>query len=80
MSTDDRHAPRFSNRATSPVARVRWTQRNSVLTLIEKHAATSVYPSVPVSYARTARSRSAVGYGLGEHEIDHSYITNSSDY
>jgi hypothetical protein len=45
-----------------------------------KRAATSAYVSVLVSYARTARSRSAVGYGLGMRVIDHRLITNSSEF
>ena len=36
--------------------------------------------SVPPWYARTARSRSAVGYGFGMRVIDHGSITNSSEF
>jgi hypothetical protein len=40
----------------------------------------SAYVSVLVSHARTARSRSVVGYGFGMRVIDHSWITGSSEY
>src|SRR2546423_7580483 len=60
-STGDRQPPPFANGATSPVLRVRWTHRSSVLNPIANRAATSAYVSLPVSYARTARSRKAIG-------------------
>ena len=66
--------------STVPRSRAPWTQRTKVLMWIEKRAATSAYVSVLPSYARTARSRSAVGYGFGMRVIDHSLITNSSEF
>src|SRR5688572_3521402 len=61
-------------------SRWRWTHRTSVLIWIENRVATSAYVSALPWYARTARSRSAVGYGFGMRVIDHSLITNSSEF
>jgi hypothetical protein len=41
--------------------------------------ATVAYVSLPDSYARTARSRNSVGYGLGLRAIDHGLTINSSE-
>ncbi len=47
--------------------------------LAQPPAATSTYVPVLVSYARTARSRNATGYGFGMHAVDHDRIPNSSE-
>jgi hypothetical protein len=38
-----------------------------------------LYVSVRDSYARTARSRSSLGYGFGMRAIDHRNTLNSSE-
>jgi hypothetical protein len=78
-SIGDRQPPAFAKGTSEPVSLARWTQRTSVARLIPKPAATSVYRAVLSSYARTARSRSAVGYGFGMRVIDHKMIINSSE-
>ena len=78
-SIGEGHPPPLSNGAISPVSRARWTHRTRVARLTPNVAATSLYRSAPPSYARTARSRRAVGYGLGMHAIDHNSILNSSE-
>jgi hypothetical protein len=78
-SIGDSQPPALAKGASVPVSRERWTQRTSVARLMPNPAATSVYRAVLSSYARTARSRSAVGYGLGMHVIDHKTILNSSE-
>src|SRR6266571_3908808 len=78
-STGDCHPPALSSGTSRPVSRARCTQRTRVARPIPNVAATSVYRSVPSSYARTARSRRAVGYGLGMRVIDHKSILNSSE-
>ena len=74
------HPPPRGAGSTVPRSRARCTQRTNVLRWMENRAATSAYVSVPVSYARTARSRSAVGYGFGMRAIDHRSILNSSEF
>ena len=80
MSTGEYQPPPRGAGSTVPRSRAPWTQRTNVLMWIEKRAATSAYVSALPSYARTARSRSAVGYGFGMRVIDHRSITNSSEY
>src|SRR5690606_34919220 len=78
-STGEVHPPPFASGSRTPVVRCRRTQRSSVATPTSKRAATTAYDSVPASYARTASVRSAVGYGLGIHAIDHRTAINSSE-
>ena len=56
------------------------THRSNVAGPIAKRAATSSYVSVRDSYARTARSPSSRGYGLGMRVIDHRTTLNLSEY
>src|SRR5688572_18121734 len=80
ISTGEYQPPPRGAGSTVPRSRAPWTQRTNVLIWIEKRAAISAYVSALPSYARTARSRSAVGYGFGMRVIDHRSITNSSEY
>ena len=79
MLTGEYQPPPFGAGSTVPVSRAPCTQRTRVFTWIENRAATSAYVSVRVSYARTARSRNATGYGFGMHAVDHDRIPNSSE-
>jgi len=79
QSTGDSQPPPFMSGSTVPVSRWRCTQRISVAAPIAKRAATSLYVSVRDSYARTARSRSSLGYGFGMGAIDHKSALNSSE-
>ena len=74
----DRGVPAAATRRGEhrPAVAAPWTQRTNVLMWTEKRAATSAYVSALPSYACTARSRSAIGYGFGMRVIDHRSITN----
>jgi hypothetical protein len=78
ISTGDCHPPRFGRGVTSPVVRTCMTQRSRLLTLTAKSSAMASYEPSPASYAPTARSRSATGYGLGMPTADHDLFFNSS--
>ena len=79
-ATGERGLSPRSKGAASPNSRARWTQRTNLMTPMPKRPATSRYVSVDVSYAGTARSRRATGYGFAMRVIDHSWITNSSEF
>jgi hypothetical protein len=79
-STGEVHPPALTNGSTVPVVRWRRTHRCRVGSLTEKSLATIAYVSLLDSYARTARSRNSVGYGLGMRAIDHRLTINSSEF
>ena len=79
-STGDAHPPALAKGSSAPVSRWRRTQRWRVASPTAKRSATSSYVSSLDSYARTARSRKAVGYGFGMGAIDHRVPINSSEF
>jgi hypothetical protein len=79
-STGDDRPPRFASGATLPVSRCRMIQRSNVQGFSENRSATAVCESAPDSYARTARSRSSIGYGFGMCIRDHRRTDNSTEF
>ena len=79
QATGDTQPPPFARGSTVPVSRCRCTHRINVAEPISKRAAITGYGSVRDSYARTARSRRARGYGFGMRAIDHKHDLNSSE-
>ena len=74
------HPPALAKGSSAPVSRWRRTQRCSVASPTAKRSATLPYVSSLDSYARTARSRKAVGYGFGMGVIDHRLPINLSKF
>ena len=66
--------------ATLPVSRCRTIHRSNDQGFSENRSATAVCESSPVSYARTARSRSSIGYGFGMCIRDHRFTDNSTEF
>src|SRR5262245_30240984 len=80
ISIGERQPPRFGSAATEPVARLRATHRSSVRYPTLNSDASSWEPPLPVSYAATARSRSASSYGSAMATLKYTSSVNSSAF
>jgi len=70
--------PPLGRGVSEPVVRHRATHRSSVRWSTSNNAASCAYDPSPLSYAFTARSRSATSYGLGMAPLKYTSVGNSS--